>query len=92
VFSIKAWTISQRFLHTGDSAHSDLNQPVQTYLSCNHAAFPAARGCPAPGALRRSALQEEAEHRASSQTPLPSTHLSEGELMPLEIMSLYLLS
>lgn len=55
VFSIKAWTISQRFLHTGDSAHRDYTQPMQTWLSCTHASqIP--WGCLSPKPLCGKAL------------------------------------
>lgn len=64
---------------------------MQTYLSCNHAVFPNILGVPFPRpSLQKfsAALQEEAEHRVSSQMPLLSRHLPEGKLMPLEIVNL----
>lgn len=69
MFSIKAWTISQRFLHTGDSVHRDFNQPMQMHLKYNHIIFPNILEVPFPKPSPQkdiAVLEEGTEDKESS--------------------------
>lgn len=69
MFSIKAWTISQRFLHTGDCAHWDLRRPVQTYPWCNHTGSPSLLGVPFPRPSLQSCIAVPAAKQSTACPP-----------------------